>query len=454
MPAPSNQTASTAIDLGSLPYSGSQNVRDGSTTYTVWHKFTAASDGVVGVFFFGDVSIYRPTISIHHGSLPNPSLYLNISVQNRPVQFPVTAGEVYYIKATTNSSGANPAVLLMEAEMFSNVGTIPDGAIFVNDDTNGFPLGIASADDDFTMLAFILAFPPGEGGDMLPGGPIMFFDRTVGGKPKLYDLDLNLITTINYNYGASPGLRAQNMLRRFYAGQDGAPPFVQAYDEDGNELESHEITGYTVLSGLAANNAGTILYHGGGENSGIHRWDLVNDVALSDLVGSFGATVIAGYDILVLLDDTIVFSAWDDVSQQLDVYHYDASGSQLHSYSLPNSIATDAPRLAYAVDDPDSFWVYYHISTGAAFRNIRVSDGTVLVERFQAAYEKGEYVQGESATPYGRFGISESCAFVIFRTEMVGSPGGSPGGSPEPDAIIGPLVWVEWPRSVPSGVTV
>lgn len=30
-----------------------------------------------------------------------------------------------------------------------------------------------------------------------------------------------------------------------------------------------------------------------------------------------------------------------------------------------------------------------------------------------------------------------------------GSPSGSPGGSPVPDGVIGPLVWVEWPRRIP-----
>src|SRR5688500_16232274 len=104
MPAPTNTSATTATDLGTLPASVSQNVHDSGTTYEVWHKFTApAGVTVVGVFGFGDLTTYRPTIRPYNGPAGAPTALLSIGAENKPIQFPVTPGTEYFLKCTPNA---------------------------------------------------------------------------------------------------------------------------------------------------------------------------------------------------------------------------------------------------------------------------------------------------------------------------------------------------------------
>src|SRR5262245_58692510 len=104
MPAPTNTSATTATDLGTLPASVSQNVHDSGTTYEVWFKFTAPADAVViGAFAFGDLVTYKPTIRPYNGPAGAPTQILSIAAENKPIQFPVSAGTEYFLKVTPNA---------------------------------------------------------------------------------------------------------------------------------------------------------------------------------------------------------------------------------------------------------------------------------------------------------------------------------------------------------------
>src|SRR5688572_6253734 len=115
MPAPTNTAATSAISLGTLPASVSQDVHFSGTTYEVWYTLTApAGATVIGFFGFGDLSVYRPTTLVYTGPAASPVAYLGLGAQNKPFQFPVTPGTEYFFKVTPNGGNPSPAILLIE----------------------------------------------------------------------------------------------------------------------------------------------------------------------------------------------------------------------------------------------------------------------------------------------------------------------------------------------------
>ncbi len=411
MAAPSNQTAGTAIDLSTLPASVSQNVHDAGTTYTVWYKYTALStELVMGLFGFGDLSIYKPKTTVY--SDVGSTVLLGLSgIENKPVQFPMNSGTTYHFKFETNSGNPTPAVLLIEAET-APILPVKAGSILVNDDTNGFPAVLLSASDG-SVLNFISPFVQGEGGDVLRNGISCFFDF---GDTKLffYDALFNEITNVS---GGSAVIRTCNGVNRFYVATGSAPVTVKTYDDTGTVINTFTLTAITTVRSIGALNDESILYYAlSASGSPIARWDLVAGSALSQLaVGDSGYFIV---DILILIDNTILTSFHHSVTGDLNIKRYNVGGTLLRTYALGVSTLPSGTfaRLAYAVDDPNSFWVWTHDSatTGVSrFRNIKVSDGTILTNITSSEYEIGLYQSDKTATPTDRFGNSFSCPFIV-----------------------------------------
>jgi len=181
------------------------------------------------------------------------------------------------------------------------------------------------------------------------------------------------------------------------------------------------------LTGLAPSVNETILYVAGQSvtvNSPVKRWDLVNSVFLaSDLAAGIATYRTAnGSGLLVLTDDTILVLYESTTSSTAPfVNRYDPStpgGSPLNTYTLTGSLSTDT-RIASAVDDPNSFWIWTKVTGGInRFTNIKVSDGSTLTTFDVAQFELGKYASAASATPTARFGASESCPFLILRAAV------------------------------------
>ncbi len=122
MAAPTNQTALTAIELGTLPASVVQDVHDAGTTYTVWYKVTAlATDKVVSVWGSGNLaSFYAPTGVMYIGPAGAPVLYLGgFSAINKPYQSPVDSTVEYFFQFVTNGGNPNPAILSINVSNLS-----------------------------------------------------------------------------------------------------------------------------------------------------------------------------------------------------------------------------------------------------------------------------------------------------------------------------------------------
>jgi len=311
MPAPTNTSALTAIDLGTLPASVSQDVHDAGTTYTVWYKFTASADGVVGVFGFGSLGGYAPDTAVFVGPAASPVTHLNVGAgDNQPVQFPVASGVIYYLRFRTNAGNPTPAMLLVEAELFTEQ-AVSVGAILDPDDTDGFPAAIL---DPLTgeVQRFVLGFPAGESAFALDNGYLLTDDRGAG-QLQLFGPDLTVVTAIDASIPPEGGAISGNKVDTFYVSN---PTGVAGTHIPAFSVGTFGITGapgpqtWMIGAGgsaIAVSPDETILYYtDAGLGKPIKRWDLVNDVALSDLTAAPDGSHAHLRQILCLRDGTVL----------------------------------------------------------------------------------------------------------------------------------------------------
>lgn len=455
MPPPANNSAATATVIGSLPYDNVQSdIHDAGTTYDVWYTYVAQpGDVVLGIFGYGGGTAYTPECITWTG--PNAatlSLWPTGGhgfAQDRPLQIPVVDGEQYWFQFVANAGNPTPAVLTLNVQNGPDE-EAPAGSVLVNDDTAGFPAALLDADTG-DLLQFVYPFPNGEAGDVLDSG-LMLIEDFDAGDLKVYDSEFALLNTLVQASG-SPRIRAQRTLDRFYVGLQENPVEVVTVENDGEYgVDSWTLTGITSILALAASNDGTILYHSNSTVSQpLRRWDLVGEVALSNL-----AAGVTGYlipDILVMPTGGIIAAYVHATFGTLEVRHYAPDGTLLDTFPQDDTFlpAGTLPRLAYS-NDPDNFWLWRHTMTPTGFshfQEIRASDGAVIREFTRIEYETGVMNTDPTGSPADRFGISFSCPFLVIGASL-GSPSpGSPGGSPEPvpTGAIGPISWIEWPEA-------
>lgn len=417
MAAPVNISFALATDLGALPADITQtDINDAGVNFTVFYKFTAPlTSKVIGAWAFsGNIGAgYRPTIRPYDNVF---NQILSIAAQNKPIQFPVNELQVYYLEVTKNTDTAGPEDVRIRVEVAPN-NPVKLGDIAVNDDTNGFPLAILAGDVDHTARRFIKDIVAGEAGDILHvGDRVLLFDGYIGNNYVVYDWNFTEIARIPVSVEGEARIRANQTLGKFFIGEHGN--VVGPVNAKWRSVTLAGVVSAAVelpswgLAALCSNNAETILYYNRIVSDPIKRWDITNGVALSDLVAGVANYVVM--DILVLDDDTIVVGYYRSSTKDINIIRYDAAGATLNTYAIGLQTGLTLPRLAYALDDPNSFWLWLHISTMSEFRNIKVSDGSTITARFQTEYEGGAYNTTETATPTSRFGNSYSCPFVIM----------------------------------------
>ncbi len=426
MPAPTNTSAATATDLGTLPASTSQNVHDAGTTYTVWYKYTAqAGENEISVFGFGDLVTYKPTNTCWTGPAGAPTAWVpsfNTTGQNKPIQIPVVPGQTYFFEFVRNSPTASPAVLLIEAYSGPTEAAEP-GDLLVNDDTGDYPAALVDGTTG-EVKRFYYPFPAGEAGDILPTGEILVSDEFTDFDLKLYDRDFVLIQDgFMPSPVGSPQISAQRSVGVFYAGDAGSggtDASIITVTPEGTQGGTTWTLPQAGLTALAANNDESILYvagQGGSSGSPVKRWDLNSSTMLSDLVAGETSHVIS--DIIVLADGTLLVSYFkSSVTRAFFVRHYDTSGATLNTYTIGGSnLESTKPRINVPSDD-STFWAFYHPTSPlgfAKFERIRVSDGSSLTTLTVTEYEGGRYSPATTATPATFFGISASCPFFVMQ---------------------------------------
>lgn len=450
MPAPPNQDATTAIDLGTLPTTLSQDVRFGGTTFTVWYKYTATSTDIVNTFsFFGDLVGYSPTTKVFLGPDTAPVGYLGgIAATNRPVQIPLTPGVTYFFQVATNSSAADPALLSLDARIAPNL-TFPVGSLLVPEAGGNrlFPACIMSAvdGDDYTVLGFRTPWADVRSGDVLANGTILVHSG-VDAELQIYDsaLVLGIVTAFTPVGSSSSRIRAQRTGGHFYVGETGGGPLPATIRTVSTTLVLGSLFSFPLagLSGFAVNPDDSIAYFSGQAsafNSQIERWDLLTDMALSDLAPDHGDGVGGGKffvsSILVLSDGTIAVLYMESAApSEVEIVVYNPNGTIVGTYNLGAIYETSSsPTLGFALDDPNSFWigVNYTISTAegqSRYANIKASDGSILADIDQANYTSGQYDGPQTPTPVSFFGPSGCSGHLLMMLSAVVPPV-CPGGA-------------------------
>lgn len=421
MPAPTNISAATAIDVGSLPASITQNVNNAGTTYTVWYKYTAvAGNNMIGIWAFGGAVPAPPAYNanlIVYGPNSSVTVWLINQTENAAAQFPVVPGSLYYFKISSRFGNVTPAVLTLQVQAFTDT-TAPVGSLLINDDTaGGYPLVIISSTTGLP-LKFVQNIPAGENGGILANGTMLFEEIDsgfLGIALKMYDSNFNLLFNITTPY-TQP--MSTNKVDKFYVGDNGSQPTatVKTVLLTG-AFGSTWVLPATGLSAMAPSNDETILYYAGGSptlGGAVKRWDLIGNAALSDLAVGVASHYIC-HDMLVMADGSIIVAFQKaSATKALLVNRYDAAGSILGTYTYGSDHNGITARLAIDTN-PLLFWLWVHTAApNSKSRFVKITASTMAAaSTFDSiVFEAGIDAQAATVTPE-RYGHSSSCPMLV-----------------------------------------
>lgn len=432
MPAPTNTTPGTAIDITTLPYSNTQVVDFGGVTSTVWYKYTFDVDKVIGIFGFGSGGVYTTRIDVYG---PNSSVIHSdiASTINRPIQLQGNAGDQYFIKLAPVAGNPTPANLAITAYE-APTDAIVAGDIMVNDDTPGFPAIILNGT---TLAPRRFEFPIGAGefGDsLITGVPVYAVQDINLFKVAVYDENFDLISAFTpLGSDDDPYIRSNKVLDLIYVLAPNATLnwILQSIDHTGTVSGALVTTGIlangNLIKAFSVNNDATIIYLGGnGATWGaLRQWNIAGAALGADIAASIANNQIT--DVLVLTDGTIVAMYVNTGTLDVNVRRYSAAGALLNTYALGTSFHSSGfDHICHAEDDPTHFWAWTH-GTGAdqgksRFRKINVSTGVADIDVTIPEYETGAYQSAIANPPLADFGPSFSCPFFLV-APLVATPG-------------------------------
>lgn len=434
MPVPPNLTPETATDLAPLPASITLDVTDAPPAAggnnVVWFKYTAVAGEIqIGLLAFAASGFnYQPEVFVYLGPASSPVAYpsggdsVQIDGLQTGISVPVTAGTTYYFKVVNAGSTPPGTDLVLTAETASRLAA-PSGSLLVPDDVDGFNACVVDPASG-AILRYVTLLANGDFGVVNTTG-VMLFDHPAPTYLALYDPAFTLIRSGNGIATAVSGL-GTDMNQTFYIAQGRTNPTVSTMSPTGvigGTTWTPTITlGVGENMAMAPSRDNTILYYTAGRgNQAIKRWDLVNNIALTDLVAT-PANHFPLQDLLVLSDGTIVAGYTTNNGTHYYLKHYAANGTTLHTYNDVNDPRTN--RLAMAIDDPNSFWAWYYpggdggFGATGRFSNIKVSDGS----RLNAAMPDLQlFTNGVNDVAYSIpatsaiFGPSFSCGFLVLR---------------------------------------
>lgn len=446
MPAPTNISAATATAIGA-GQTITQRVDDSGTTYTVWYKFAATFDGVVGVWAFGDLTTYKPGYDVYYNNGTTQFMNYNAlpnndsTFPNRPFLIPITSGITYYLQISPNSGNPSPANLTISVVQFSGTGA-KRGDFISNretDDDYEHPMTVASGSVDYTVNQFVqvaaplptaviaAGLPHGHYGAILDSGYVMYEDDAFG-TVKIFNAQLQVSATITKYEGYQLIVVGSNKKAgKFYVAYIQTIPGTVHLDElnaQGQQTNTWTLTGVTTVQAINVNNDATFAYFTQTASNSLFKKINLSTLAITTLDTVTSSNV---EDCLYLEDDTIVVVYYTNGSAPTTVTakRYDTTGAVLDTYTFGGALyrtSLNPPRIGFALDSPSSFWITLKPQSDfglSIYKNIKISDGSVLTTRNQANYLFGQYIGAATATPPARFGPEKSGALLVM---PVGAP--------------------------------
>lgn len=435
-----NQDADHARPVVTPPISITQEAHDGGTTYDLWYKYQAlSSERVLGIFGIGDLSSYNVLTHVLVGLVASQSTYLSLGgITNKPLQIPVfttqTPSGLYYFRFQNQSGNPTPAQLTVSIQTAAKA-QIPEGSLFINDDTDDFP-GVFRSATDGAVLNFVSPFPNGEGGDQIETTGVIVVENFADNRLEVYDKDFDFVRNITFGNGFT-WVKANKTAERFVSINNDNPPTYILIDEDGNSLGTTSMTGEPQgVGAVTINNTAAIIYWAAGTaGSSVRRWDVGAGAALSDFVAGVSGHIVTE---LEFLSDGTILIMYSQGLTVLYVERRDESGTLLNTYTLDNEAKPSGtnPRMARGLDH-STFWAWTHNTDGSSrWREVRISDGTVVTDlNNQVEYEVGIYNLAATLTPNARFGHSFSCYFFII--ELDDGSGGITANNTDLSILVG-----------------
>jgi hypothetical protein len=410
MPAPTNTSLATATAITSLPQTITQSAAFGGTTYDLWFSYTAVADDTqLGVFPFGDLVTYLPTVTFWTDV---STQYLNNDAQNRPTQIPIDPGTTYYWRVRPNVGNPTPATLTMLVQL-GRTDQLNAGQLAINDSTAGYPVVVM---DPLTAdpVAFVHPFASGEGVCVLTSGLIAAIDTAANGV-KVYDRDLTLRATPTMPATGYTECLGTNQTSTFWVGKQGGAGhgFMVSFDKDGTMGTPIDL-GATGCRTLAPNSGNTKVYFARDITTANQALFVVNTSTL--VVSSFLPGVGGKYfgaNILMLTDNTLLVP-YEAVAVDTIIQQYDESAVLQRTFTL-TGVQNALERIFTDPSDPAFFWIWWQTATLNRFQRIRVADGVVMSDLSNTKFIEGDSQAAATATPTAYFGADFSCVPWILR---------------------------------------
>jgi hypothetical protein len=433
MPVPPNQTAATAIDIGTLtgytPYTTVQDAFDSGAGASValWYSYLpVAGDDVLEVYAYGNGTTYFPVTTIRSGPAPanilldNTSGGLSRPMQQDIVTF-VTPGERVFFRFLKSSGNVNPSPTTIRIARGQKE-LILNHDLFINDSSPGWP-GVVMDPATAIPKRYALNYPAGEGQMVLRNGIVGVIDAFNVLGIVLYD-----VTSSGFTVRATPTMpdthytRALGtnqvdtfwLLRRF--GVSNA--FALSVDQDGvvgtpldlgnpsfNDITPQADNG--ALYGVVGTEIRKVTNPGG----------VVTTFLTVDAGFAFGA------NIMMMTDDTLLVP-YEKAATTSYIKRFDLSATLLNTFTL-TGVVNSLERIFADPDDPNYFWIWWQTATLNRFQKIQVSDGSVVVDlsrmKFVNSVSQTTLTAGD--TVYS--GADFSCVPIVLR--LSATPVGVPG---------------------------
>lgn len=427
---PTNVSPETATEILSTPYQVTQDPLNLVTP--LWFKKIGDANDNNAISVFGGVSAgsgnYNPRISHLREVAANDYTVFRSNITAKVAIDIVAIGTTYYFYANTSSSvgAASTRGLVFNVRSgpaYTSVSANEGNLLISPDSSNSFG---AIIDKDTGEITYIQDIVISETGAVNNDG-VVCFDEQLGTNVKIYNPNLNLLTTVTgVKFSITTAAVDTDGTDFFIAAPVSAVLFrLSKVSPTGVILDTWDITtlpGEISPSYLALSPDGSILYYCeagefGSAGFGIHRWDLVNDVALSDLVA--GEVNKYFKNIYIQTSSGNLITQVQDVSLSLfEVRVYSAAGALLNTFNPTTTllgsvfldhIALTRNELSYHVwfqDGTFSEFRQYSIAAGAlefTTPPVPIFTGGVSVESFTDVDEPDYY-----------YGADDSCPLVVL----------------------------------------
>jgi hypothetical protein len=447
MPAPPNQTPATAIAL-TLPVNQSQVVDFGGTAFTVWYSYTtiAGDDDLAFRFFADNLALNSFETEVMLGPIGAPVDYLGgyfaddkpiIVPAPVPLVSPPVPGTLILFKITPVASSPPNVKLNILGQRAPRTPTVK-GQIFIGE--FGFD-GDAVLIDPTTgaITGYRRLLGPNDQGDLLPGA-VFAVDNGDTLNVDVWSASTNPFFHIGSVAGSMSGsfnsIRSDRLNTFYFAhATNTVAATVKTVNRSG-------VLGGTTwalpadsksLRGIAPSRDGTILYYMQlVAGFPVHRFDLIGNVPMTDLVPGVGVLTPVK-DLIVCLDGSVLVPYHETNT----VVRYSAAGATIQSYAIPDAL----DRLFLDIDELH-FWAWSQVSgINSNYRKIRLSDGVVVLTTPTVPIFNDGILAAAAGAVTPVFGNSNSCPLIVFENTptpppetcecftviLVGGPGGGSG---------------------------